>query len=46
MPFKSEKQRRFLYKEKPEVAKEFAAKENKNPLAGAKARREQSNMDT
>ena len=45
MPFKSEKQRRFLYKEKPEVAKEFASKEKKNPLKKAMERREQSNMD-
>ena len=29
MPFKSEKQRRYLYAAKPEVAKEFAAKEKK-----------------
>ena len=25
MPFKSEKQRRYLYSQKPEVAKKFAA---------------------
>lgn len=27
MPFKSEKQRRFLYANKPSIAKEFASKE-------------------
>ncbi len=27
MPFKSEKQRRYLWKNEPEVAREFAAKE-------------------
>lgn len=27
MPFKSEKQRKYLFAKKPEVAKEFAAKE-------------------
>lgn len=29
MPFKSEKQRRFLFKFKPEVAEEFASEEKK-----------------
>lgn len=29
MPFKSEKQRKFLFKHHPKVAKEFAAKEKK-----------------
>ena len=27
MPFKSDKQRRFLFKNRPEIAKEFAEKE-------------------
>lgn len=29
MPFKSEKQRRYLYANEPAVAREFAAKEKK-----------------
>lgn len=29
MPFESEKQRRYLWKNEPEVAREFAAKEKK-----------------
>lgn len=29
MPFKSEKQKRYLWAKKPEVAKEFASKEKK-----------------
>lgn len=29
MPFKSEKQRRYLYANKPEVAEEFAKKERR-----------------
>ena len=35
MPFKSEKQRRYLYKNEPEVAKEFAEKEK--AMGGHKA---------
>jgi len=35
MPFKSEKQRRYLWKNEPEVAREYAAKEKK--LGGHKA---------
>jgi hypothetical protein len=30
MPFKSEKQRKYLYAKKPKVAKEFASKIPKN----------------
>ena len=35
MPFKSEKQRKYLYKNNPKVAREFAAKEKK--MGGHKA---------
>lgn len=30
MPFKSDKQRRFLFSQKPEVAREFAEKEKQH----------------
>lgn len=35
MPFKSEKQRRFLYAKHPKIAREFAAKEK--AMGGHKA---------
>lgn len=33
MPFKSEAQRKYLYSQKPEVAKKFAAHEGKKGVA-------------
>jgi hypothetical protein len=41
MPFKSQKQRRYLYAEKPEVAKKFA--KDSKPKATKKGARDRGN---
>jgi hemoglobin-like flavoprotein len=38
MPFKSDKQRRYLYSEKPEVARKFAMDSNKGSQSSAYAK--------
>ncbi len=39
MPFKSEKQRRFLFAKKPSVAKEFAAAEKRKIKSSPKKKK-------
>jgi hypothetical protein len=42
MPFKSTKQRAFLYSQKPEIAKEFAEKTSKNKKLPVRVKRKKN----